>query len=139
MDLAEAKRVTSIAIEIATPILGLERWTFDVQFEELESGTYGEINRLVDYRNASIKLDAKQAKNVEHLIQTVLHELAHAVLSAFDLMYSLATAGMKSESPELRQIDRVFDHACERTVMDTLHVWKNLGLNRTIKRAVRKV
>jgi hypothetical protein len=111
--------------------LGIERWSIRFSFDPESTGDdghlkHGECTRLVDYNSAHISLNPESFADEESVLGTLRHELFHVVLAPFDLYSSSVDRALEAGAPVREILDRVWDHACERGVINLERMYVGL-------------
>jgi hypothetical protein len=137
MDRSECQAVVEGAMPPLMRRLGIPHWRVVVSYDPSAMDAdghlkHGECTRLVDYDSAHVKLNPESFDDREQLLRTLRHELFHIVLSPFDL-YSTAIDRIEALDPIRDVLDRVWDHACERAVINLERMYA--GLTKTDRSA----
>jgi hypothetical protein len=123
MDRSEVKAMVEGELEPLMQRLGIRHWKVRVSYDpESVDGEghlkHGECTRLVDYNSAHISLNPESFDDEESVMRTLRHELFHIVLSPFDLYSSSVDRAIEVPNAVREILDRVWNHACERAVIN---------------------
>jgi hypothetical protein len=130
MDRSEVKAIVEREAGPLMERLGIGHWRVKVTYDPSgvdQDGHLqdGECTRLVDYDSAHISLNPESFDDEEGVIRTLRHELFHIVLSPFDL-YCGSVDKLDILGPTGVILDRVWNHACERAVINLERMFNGL-------------
>jgi hypothetical protein len=125
MDRSAVRAIVERELEPLRERLGLGHWDLDIEYGPIEGGQRGRCSRAADYDRATIELDPEQVEDEADALKVLRHELFHLVHSPFDL-YSCAVdnAGLGKTMDDV--LDRVWRHACEKTVINLERLYQGL-------------
>jgi hypothetical protein len=125
VDRSRVKEIVDREIEPLMARLGLDRWSVEVKYGPIGDDQSGRCSRLYDYERATIEFDPEKIEDEADVLKTLRHELFHVVHSPFDL-YSCAVdnAGLGKTMDDV--LDRVWRHACEKTVINLERLYQGL-------------
>jgi hypothetical protein len=105
--------------------LGLSYWDLDIKYGPIDGSGNGQCARLMDYDRATIEFNPEQLDDEAHVLKVLRHELFHIIHSPFDL-YSCAVdnAGLGKTMDDV--LDRIWRHACEKTVINLERMFNGL-------------
>jgi hypothetical protein len=122
MDRSAVKKVVDDNIEPLMLMLGVPHWSIVVSYDLRDdngiSRIKGRCTRAIDYNKARIEFDPDECEDEADVLKTLRHELFHIVASPFDLYMQAADQCTKEDSPEEAILDRVFDHAVEKVMIN---------------------
>jgi hypothetical protein len=122
MDRSAVKKIVDENIDGLLEKLGLPHWRIEVSYDlRADDGicrTKGRCTRAIDYNKARIEFDPDECEDEADVLKTLRHELFHIVASPFDLYMQAADQCTKEDSPEEAILDRVFDHAVEKVMIN---------------------
>jgi hypothetical protein len=123
MDRSAVQAIVDRAIGPLAGRLGIEHWSIRVSYDPEPTDSdghlkHGECTRLVDYNSAHISLNPESFDDESAVLATLRHELYHVVLSPFDLYSSSVDRALEGEGAVREILDRVWNHACERAVIN---------------------
>jgi hypothetical protein len=130
MDRSAVKRVVDENIEPMMARLGIGHWhvvvSYDLRADNGMCRTKGQCTRAIDYNKAHIELDPEECDDEADVLKTLRHELFHIVASPFDLYVQAADQCTKEDSPEEAILNRVFDHAVEKVMINMERMFNGL-------------
>jgi hypothetical protein len=122
MDRSAVKAIVDREIEPMMERLGVPHWQIVVSYDLRDDNgicrTKGRCTRAIDYNKARIEFDPEECEDEADVLKTLRHELFHIVASPFDLYMQAADQCTKEDSPEEAILDRVFDHAVEKVMIN---------------------
>jgi hypothetical protein len=134
LDRSAVERVVLKHLPRLSAHLGLHQWEVSVGYaaepaDDDGSLKRGECTRLIDYHSAHISLNPDAFADDTAVLVTLRHELFHIVLAPFDLYTSVVE---QIELPDIAAdlLERVRDHAIERTVAGLERMWIGLSSDR---------
>jgi hypothetical protein len=135
LDASIVHRVLSQATQAAQPILGLERWKINTRVEHISNGYCGTCERSTPYRLAWITLDPESFKSTgEEILETIVHELVHILISPTDgLVHAVKNCGVSESTANVLESAR--ELAIERTVENVTYALKQLGIFERLRNA----
>jgi hypothetical protein len=130
VDRSVVERVVVENLPYLSAALGLQCWDIGISYAPEVVGDdgslkRGECTRLVDYQSAHISLNPEAFDDEDGVLRTLRHELFHVVLSPWDL-YSSAIERLDLGDDVAGLLDRVREHALERTVAGLERMWEGL-------------
>jgi hypothetical protein len=131
MDRSAVKAIVDREIEPLMDRLGIGHWKIRVNYrpeatDEVGRLRHGECTRLVDYNSAGIVLNPEAFDDEADVLASLRHELFHVVLSPFDLFMQAARAALGDDRSALATLERVWDHAVEKAVINLGRIWYGL-------------
>lgn len=130
MDRMTVERVVFKHLPRLSAQLGLNQWEISVGYAAEPADDdgilkRGECTRLVDYKSAHITLNPYALADELAVLVTLRHELLHIVVAPFDL-YTSAVERIELPDVAADLLDRIRDHAVERTVSGLERMWVGL-------------
>lgn len=122
METSQAKAIVNDRIRWLRWALGLQDWSIKVFYERLQPAAHtedgfratGQCTLQPEYRQATIYLDADVFDDEEELLEVLLHEFLHIIISPFKVFQEFATLG---DDPERTTANDVaYRHAMELTI-----------------------
>jgi hypothetical protein len=122
MDRSEVKRIIEANLEPLMEAFGVPHWTIKVDLD-IEGDARGRCTRKLDYNQAYIEIDFDRCEDADDLLHVLRHELCHVVVSPFDLYMEAAREALRDDPSALNILDRVWDHACEKSIINLGRLW----------------
>jgi hypothetical protein len=125
MDRSEVVAAVEKDLEKYMRIMGVPHWRIEVEYGPCPSSAdyEAEIERQSDYNVARIFLDPEKIEDRAALYKDIVHELAHIVLSPFDIYRGFCTAGQDNAKAWCEAEQVVWRHAVEQAVINVLRVF----------------
>jgi hypothetical protein len=125
MDKSQVQAVVERELKPLIDRLGLDRWDIKVKYGPIGDDRSGQCSRAVYYDQATISFDPELIEDEADVLKTLRHELFHIVHSPFDL-YSCAVDNAGLDKPMDDVLDRIWRHACEKTVINLERMFNGL-------------
>jgi hypothetical protein len=130
MDRSQVKKIVDENIDELLEKLGVPHWNIVISYELREDNgicrVKGRCTRAIDYNKAHIEFDPEECEDEDDVLKTLRHELFHVVASPFDLYMQAADRCTKKDSPEEAILNRVFDHAVEKVMINLERMFRGL-------------
>jgi hypothetical protein len=142
MDRSAVKVIVDKNLGPLLKALGLPHWKVRISYDGCPDSQSGvkdataDCVRLLDYEQASIRLDPTKLDDEKEVLFALRHELFHIVASPIDLLSNLLTYGLSGA--ELERTERVIQHATETTVRNLERMWWGCELHWKGKRETGK-
>jgi hypothetical protein len=142
MDRSAVKAIVDKNITPLLKALGLPHWKIRISYDGCPDSLSGvedataDCVRLLDYEQASIRLDPTKLDDEKEVLFALRHELFHVVASPVDLLSNLLTYGLSGL--ELERTERVIQHAIETTIRNLERMWWGCELHWKRKREAGK-
>ena len=124
------KEIVEREIEPLKEKLGIKFWKIKVSYNLRSNSGFsadvGHCTRLVDYDQAYIQLDPSGLKNEEHVIEILLHELFHIVLSPLDILCNSLHELFKDDEKLKGVMESIRVHSIEKAVINLERMYHNL-------------
>jgi hypothetical protein len=117
MDKSQVRAVVERELKPLIDRLGLGHWDIKVEYGPIGGDRSGQCSRASDYEQATISFDPEKIEDEADVLKTLRHELFHIIHSPFDL-YSCAVDNAGLGKPMDDVLDRIWRHACEKTVIN---------------------
>lgn len=121
MDHSIAREFVAEHIHRMREFLGLSDWRIWWTFGRLDDGTHAQITIYEDYQKATVTFDIEHPDDDRDLLDTIFHELAHILVSKFDVARDIIIEGDDYSGP----MRRAWTHAGEQTVCRMEWIWRN--------------
>lgn len=139
MDRSAVKAIVEREIERYAERLGIPHWylkcSYDLKEDNQGRQANAQCTRHIDYNQAWIEFAPDEFEDEEHVLKVLRHELYHIVLSPFDLYSSCVRRLFKDGSPELEMLERIFDHAQEKAVINLGRMYVGLTKELPMKKS----
>jgi hypothetical protein len=131
MDRSEVKAIVDREIEPLMEMMGVPHWRIKVEYERPENGEWeAECHRIPPYNRANVRIDPDSMADADHVIRTLVHELAHVVLSPFDVYRNVMTAHDVEGSPEDKRERQLWTYAVEQAVINVERMYRGMKAGR---------
>lgn len=116
MDASAVHTIIQAHEERIVTALGLEAWRIQYTIEAIPDGPYAAMcERWPEYQRATITIDPARAADDEDVLDSLVHELLHIVLSPIDLYRAIVTPYVPEGAPD-ESAETAFTHAIESTL-----------------------
>lgn len=114
MDKSEMRRVLNDALRPMRTALSLNEWFVNLRVTHLDKSC-AQCLADPDYSRATLSFDVEDFDGEKDLLESLLHELLHVMISEFEV-YRKAVRPLVDSDAGWAAIEEVYIHACEVTV-----------------------
>jgi hypothetical protein len=145
MDKSQAEKLVDEHILPLIEAMGLKDWKIRVDQCPTapsagdSSGTAGACSTNVDYKFATIAINPELMETSQDLVETLVHELIHIVLSPFTVAWNALEPVLDQHPDAKAVVTPVWTHAEERAVANVIRLWTGAhALANTKRRKARE-